>query len=222
MKSAIKICGIRSEEALECSERSGATHIGFNFYPQSPRFIEIDDAASLARKATGIIIVALTVDADDKTLEHIAKSLKPNLFQLHGTEPPERVATIRKEFHIPVMKVVAIESHDDIAVARKFEPIADWLLFDARPGDLPGGNGLTFDWQIIASEKWAKPWMLSGGLTPANVAAAIHHTKAPGVDVASGVEKPRGTKDMSLISAFISNAKAAFSDLAQRADQIKK
>ena len=222
MKPAIKICGIRTAEAFDCAVESGATHLGFVFYDKSPRYIQAEAAAELSARSNRATSVALTVDAPDNLLEHIAKTLNPGLWQLQGSEPVERVVSIRQRFGIPVMKALAIDSTVDVAIARKYEPIVDWLMFDAKPGELPGGNGLAFDWKIIANEKWSKPWLLSGGLTPENVAAAINQTRPPGIDVSSGVEKTRGTKDINLISTFISRANAAFSDQARAADQNKQ
>jgi phosphoribosylanthranilate isomerase len=156
--------------------------------------------------------VALTVDADDEILHAISAGLHPQMWQLHGDEPPERVAQIRNMFRVPVMKAVAIESKVDLARAYAYEQWADWLLFDAKPGALPGGNGLAFDWTLIAEETWTKPWFLSGGLTPDNVAEAIRTAHARGVDVSSGVEKSRGEKDPSLIESFVLRARAAFAE----------
>ena len=156
--------------------------------------------------------MALTVDADDATLHAISAGLHPQMWQLHGDETPERVAAIRNMFRVPVMKAIAIASQDDVARAHAYETVADWLLFDAKPDALPGGNGLAFDWQLIAERKLAKPWMLSGGLTPANVAEAIRVTHARGVDVSSGVEKSRGEKDPGLIERFVATARAAFAE----------
>jgi phosphoribosylanthranilate isomerase len=156
--------------------------------------------------------VALTVDADDALLHEISAGLHPQMWQLHGNESVERIAEIRNQFRVPVMKAVAIASSDDVKRAHEFERTADWLLFDAKPAALPGGNGLVFDWQLIAGENWSKPWMLSGGLTPANVADAIRTTHTRGVDVSSGVEKSRGEKDVSLIERFIATARQAFAE----------
>jgi phosphoribosylanthranilate isomerase len=134
------------------------------------------------------------------------------MWQLHGDESPKRVAAIRDMFRVPVMKAVSIESKTDMARAYTYEQCADWLLFDAKPGALPGGNGLAFDWRLIADETWTKPWLLSGGLTPENVGEAIRTTHARGVDVSSGVEQVRGEKDPALIERFVTTARAAFAE----------
>ena len=210
MSGAIKICGIKTADAIDAAARAGATHVGFNFYPASPRYIAPDEAARLAARAPRLRTVALTVNANDETLHAISAALHPEMWQLHGDEPPERVNAIRDMFRAPVMKAVAIESKVDVARAYTYEQCADWLLFDAKPGALPGGNGLAFDWQLIAEETWTKPWFLSGGLTPGNVAEAIRTAHTRGVDVSSGVEKSRGHKDPALIEQFVLRARAAF------------
>lgn len=210
MSGAIKICGIKTAEAIDAAARSGATHVGFNFYPQSPRAIAPAEAGRLAARTPGLRSVALTVDADDDTLHAISAGLHPDMWQLHGDETPERVHAIRNMFRVPVIKAVAVESKVDMARAYAYEQCADWLLFDAKPGALPGGNGLAFDWGLIADETWTKPWFLSGGLNPGNVADGIRIAHARGVDVSSGVEKSRGEKDPALIEQFVLRARAAF------------
>jgi phosphoribosylanthranilate isomerase len=212
MSDAVKICGIKTAEAIDVAARAGATHVGFNFYPASPRAVTPEEAGRIAARAPGLRSVALTVDADDAALHAISAGLHPQMWQLHGDETPERVAAIRQTFRVPVVKAIAIASKDDIARARAYEGIADWLLFDAKPDALPGGNGLTFDWQLIADEQWAKPWFLSGGLNAGNVAEAIRTTRTRAVDVSSGVEKSRGEKDMQLIEGFVASARAAFAE----------
>lgn len=210
MSGSVKICGIRTAEAIDAAARAGATHAGFVFYAKSPRNISADEAGKLAALAPGLRSVALTVDANDETLHEISAGLHPQMWQLHGDETPERVSAIRNTFRVPVMKAIAVETAADIARARAFEHVADWLLFDAKPGTLPGGNGLAFDWKLIAGEKWTKPWMLSGGLNLDNIAEAIRTTRAHAVDVSSGVEKSRGHKDPQLIERFVATARTAF------------
>lgn len=210
MSIAVKICGVKTADAIDAAARAGATHIGFNFYQKSPRYVSATEAGKLAERAPGLRSVALTVDANDETLHEISAGLHPQMWQLHGDEPPERVNAIRNMFRVPVMKAVAIETAADIARARKYEQVADWLLFDAKPGELPGGNGLAFDWNLIAGETWTKPWMLSGGLTADNVADAIRLTRTHAVDVSSGVESARGQKDPQLIERFVAAARSAF------------
>jgi len=212
MSGTIKICGIKTAEAIDAAARAGATHAGFNFYAPSPRAVSPKNASAIAARAPGLRSVAVTVDADDATLHEISAGLHPQMWQLHGDETLERVTAIRDRFRVPVIKAVAIADKSDIARAHAFERVADWLLFDAKPAALPGGNGLAFDWQLIAGETWSKPWLLSGGLTPENVAEAIRATRTRAVDVASGVEKARGDKDVHLIERFVANARAAFAE----------
>jgi phosphoribosylanthranilate isomerase len=212
MSGAIKICGIKTAEAIDAAARAGATHVGFIFFRKSPRYIAPDEAGRIAARAPGLRTVALTVDADDATLRAISDGLHPQMWQLHGDESPKRVAAIREMFKVPVMKAVAIESKIDMARAYAYEQSADWLLFDAKPGALPGGNGLAFDWQLIADETWTKPWFLSGGLTADNIGEAIRTAHARAVDVSSGVEKSRGEKDPDLIERFAERARAAFAE----------
>ena len=212
MSGAVKICGVKSATAIDAAAHAGATHVGFNFYPGSPRYVVPEDAGRLAARTPGLRSVALTVDADDETLHAISAGLHPDMWQLHGDETPERVTAVRNMFRVPVIKAIAIESKVDMARAYTYEQCADWLLFDAKPGALPGGNGLAFDWRLIADETWTKPWFLSGGLTPENVAEAIHIAHARGVDVSSGVEKSRGEKDPARIEQFALRARAAFAE----------
>jgi phosphoribosylanthranilate isomerase len=212
MSGAIKICGVKTAEAVDAAVRAGATHLGFNFFRKSPRYVAPDEAGRLAARAPGLRSVALTVDADDVMLRAISDGMHPQMWQLHGDESPKRVAAIRDMFRVPVMKAVSIESKTDMARAYTYEQCADWLLFDAKPGALPGGNGLAFDWRLIADETWTKPWLLSGGLTPENVGEAIRTTHARGVDVSSGVEQVRGEKDPALIERFVTTARAAFAE----------
>lgn len=210
MNGAIKICGIRTPDAFDCAVEAGASHIGFAFIEKSPRNISPADAQKLAARTNRITTVALTVDASDDTLQAIAETLKPGLWQLHGTETPDRIRNIRARFGIPVMKAISFTGVASTEDARRFESVADWLMFDAATG----GSGETFDWKLIANEKWSKPWFLAGGLTPETVASAIYQNRPTGVDVSSGVEKTRGNKDCGLIASFISKARTAFDDIA--------
>jgi phosphoribosylanthranilate isomerase len=211
MKGAIKICGIRTAEAFECAASSGATHAGFMFVDTSPRFITPTEAASFARPRPSLVRVAVTLDATDEELNDIHATFQPDLWQLHGSEAPARLEQVKARFGKPVMKAVTIKGPDSISLAHGFEPVADALLLDAAAG----GSGETFDWTLLASQTWSKPWFLAGGLNPETVASAIYQTRPPGVDVSSGVEKSRGNKDCDLIASFISRAKKAFDDIAR-------
>ena len=205
---SVKICGIRDRAAMDAAIEGGAAMAGLMFYAPSPRAIDLMQAADLADHAAGrIALVGVFVDADD---DHIARTLRAvplTHLQLHGRESPERVTEIAGRFGLPAIKAVGIGNAADVSLAHTYEPVADTLLFDARPptghGHLPGGNALSFDWRLIARENWGKPWMLSGGLAADNVAEAIKASGARAVDVSSGVESSRGVKDPALIRAFL-------------------
>ncbi len=210
----IKICGLTSAAVVGHAASVGAAYLGFNFYPPSPRALELDTARKLVEAAPdGVTRVALVVDADDAFLDKLLAAVPVGMLQLHGDESPERVIAIRARTGLPVMKVVGVRDAGDVARIAEYEAVADQLLIDAKPpregdGFLPGGNALTFDWRLIAGRRWARPWMLAGGLTAANVAEAIRLTGAVQVDVSSGVETTRGVKDLDKISAFIPAASA--------------
>ena len=210
----VKICGLTSAAAVGHAADVGAAYLGFNFYPPSPRALELDAARTLVRATpAGVTRVALVVDADDAFLDKLLAGVPVDLLQLHGHESPERVTAIRARTGLPVMKAVGIRDAEDLPRIAQYEAVADQLLIDAKPprqgvGILPGGNGLSFDWRLIAGRRWARPWLLAGGLTAANVATAIRLTGAVQVDVSSGVESTRGVKDLDKISAFIRAASA--------------
>ncbi|QDL91577.1 phosphoribosylanthranilate isomerase [Paroceanicella profunda] len=209
----VKICGLRSTAAVEAAISAGASHLGFVFFAKSPRHLGLAEAAPLiASVPPGVMRVALTVNADDATLADIA-SLGIDMFQLHGSESPERVEEVRRAHGLPVMKAVGIAGPEDLPALAEHGRAADLLLVDAKPpagGALPGGNGLAFDWRLIAGRRWPVPWMLAGGLTPETVGTAIRLTGARMVDVSSGVESAPGVKDPARIAAFISAARAAW------------
>lgn len=206
-----KICGLKTAEDIQAAADSGAAYIGFNFFPKSPRSVTIDQAAALAVEApVGLCKVALVVDMDDDALDTIVSAVPLDMLQLHGSESPERVAELKARHGLPVMKVLGIAEPADLARIATYEQVADQILVDAKAPKgavLPGGNGVPFDWSILAQKKyWQCPWMLAGGLTPENVADAIRRTGARQVDVASGVESAPGVKDPDLIRAFIAAA----------------
>ncbi|WP_371348403.1 phosphoribosylanthranilate isomerase [Ancylobacter sp. IITR112] len=213
MALEIKICGLSTGETLEASLGAGADMVGMVFFAPSPRHVDLATAAALGAQARGRAqIVALTVDADDATLAAIVDALNPDMLQLHGRETPERVGAIRARFGLPVMKALGIASAEDLAVLPAYEGVADRLLLDAKPprgARLPGGNGVAFDWNLIAGLDPARPFMLSGGLDPENVAGAVRLIHPPGLDVSSGVERGPGIKDPSRIEAFLRAARAA-------------
>jgi phosphoribosylanthranilate isomerase len=211
MTTKVKICGLRTEAALEAALAGGADYVGLVFFPPSPRNIAPAAARALADKARGRAgIVALTVDADDGLLDAIVGSVAPDLIQLHGEEAPERVAAVRRRCGIPVMKAIKVETTEDARRALAYREAADLILFDARaPAEStrPGGNGAPFDWRTLLGVKDEVAFVLSGGLTPDNVAEAIRATGARAVDVSSGVETSPGEKDPDLIRRFLDAAK---------------
>ena len=207
-----KICGIRTTADYDCAGSSGARWVGMVFYPKSPRNLSLDEAAALSdhgvSKGLPLERVALVVEPDDALLEDIIAAAKPDLLQLHGVEPPERVDAIRQRFGLPVMKAVRIESERTLELALAYDGVADRMLFDSAPADaeLPGGTGRRFDWELAKRWKGATPWTLAGGLTPETVRAAIEASGAEAVDVSSGVESGPGVKDHDAIQRFVSAA----------------
>ncbi len=212
----IKICGISTPGTLDAALDAGADMLGFVFFPPSPRSLSFAKAADLAARAgTRAIKVALSVDADDALLESIIAALRPGMLQFHGNETPGRVLAVKARFGLPVMKAIHVREAADLAAMKTYESAADRLLFDARPPQgavLPGGNGAAFDWSLLKDVRSARPWMLSGGLSPDNVAEALAVTHAPGLDVSSGVETAPGVKSPELIRQFIARARAAARD----------
>jgi phosphoribosylanthranilate isomerase len=206
----VKICGLRTEADVAAVAASGAAYAGFVFFAKSPRNLTIAEARLAALAAPeGLCKVALTVDADNAALDAIVEGVPLDMLQLHGHETPERVAEVRTRYGLPVMKAMGVADEGDLAGLIEMSLAADQLLIDAKPpngADLPGGNGLAFDWRLLVGRKWLKPWMLAGGLTPENVAEAVRLTGARQVDVSSGVESAPGVKDHSRIAAFVEAA----------------
>ncbi|HEY1309920.1 MAG TPA: phosphoribosylanthranilate isomerase [Pseudolabrys sp.] len=220
MALLVKICGLTTPQALDVALESGADLVGFVFFPPSPRNLGLEAARALGERVKGRAgKVALTVDAGDETLAAIVDALKPDMLQLHGGEPPERVTELRKRFDLPVMKALPIAERKDLARVNLYKKIANRLIFDARaPQDAtrPGGLGQPFDWNLLKGIDPGIPYMLSGGLDAGNVAEALRITRAPGVDVSSGVERAPGEKDPDKIRAFIRAARAAEAALATK------
>ena len=206
----VKICGLRTPADVAAVAAAGAAYAGFVFFAKSPRNLTIAAARGLALAAPeGLCKVALTVDADDATLDAILAEVPLDMLQLHGHETPARVAEVRARYGLPVMKAIGVAGEADLAGLIEMSLAADQLLIDAKPApgaDLPGGNGLAFDWRLLVGRKWLRPWMLAGGLTPANVAEAVRLTGARQVDVSSGVESAPGVKDPARIAAFVEAA----------------
>ena len=210
MKVRAKLCGLTTKDDIDAAATAGAAYIGLVFFEKSPRNVAIETARSLALHApVGLAKVALVVNADDAALDCITASVPLDMLQLHGVESPERVAAVKARYGLPVMKALGIASGDDVARAQLYASVADQLLLDAKPGEgdaLPGGNGLSFDWRLLEGESWSVPWMLAGGLTPDNVAEAVHCCAARQVDVSSGIETAPGQKSAELMAKFVSEA----------------
>jgi len=208
---SVKICGLSRAEHVTAAVGAGANYVGFVFFPKSPRNVSIVTARDLALGVpAGVAKVALVVDADDVALDALTGTVPLDMLQLHGCETPRRVAAIKARYGLPVMKAVGIADAADLPALETYARIADQILVDAKPpkdAALPGGNGLSFDWRLIAQRRWTVPWMLAGGLTADNVADAVHLTGARQVDVSSGVETAPGEKDADLIREFIRAAR---------------
>lgn len=207
----VKICGVRTPEALRAAADGGARAVGFVFYPPSPRAVTPEIAANLARMLpTGVRAFGLFVDASDDLIADVTARVPLDMLQLHGDETPRRVAEIRGRFGLPVMKAIRVATADDLTTLADYEVVADWILFDAKPPrnvtSLPGGTGIAFDWQLLQRVKVARPWMLSGGLTSSNLAEAVSLTGAKMVDVSSGVEERPGVKNVDRIREFLAAA----------------
>jgi phosphoribosylanthranilate isomerase len=202
----VKICGVRDLATIEAAAAAGAAYVGFVFFPRSPRHLGWDEARALGAAAPpGLCKVGLVVDPDDDALDRLA-ALPLDMIQLHGDEPPARVAEARRRTGLPAMKAVGVADAADLDRIAAYEAVADQLLCDAKPpkdAALPGGTGLAFDWRLISGRRWARPWMLAGGLTPETVGEAIRLTGARQVDVSSGVEGAPGVKDHGRIAAFV-------------------
>lgn len=206
MKTEVKICGLKTAEAVDRAVALGARHTGFIFFPKSPRNIEPDDAGRLADRIRGKAkIVAVTVDADSDVLDEIVSALSPDILQLHGNESPERVLTVKAVYGLPVMKVLSIREADDLKRIAPYIGIADRFLFDAKPpkgSELPGGNAVSFDWQLLDALDESVDYMLSGGLNADNIGEALAMTGATAIDLSSGVESAPGVKDLERMEEF--------------------
>ena len=220
MSPIVKICGLSTPDALDVVLEAGADMVGFVFFPPSPRHLAIATARTLSACVRGRAQkVALTVDAEDVLLDEVVEALRPDLLQLHGKEPPARVAALKRRFGLPVMKAIAVAVRGDVAAAASYVAVADRLLFDAqapREATRPGGLGRPFDWQLLENLDAGLPFMLSGGLDAGNVGEALRITGAPAVDVSSGVERGPGQKDPDKIRAFVRAARDAAARLASK------
>jgi phosphoribosylanthranilate isomerase len=213
MSLIVKICGLSTPEALDVALDAGADMVGFVFFPPSPRNISFEVARALGQRVRGRAQkVALSVDADDALIDAVVESLRPDMLQLHGREAPARVAALRQRHGLPVMKAIAVAAKADLAAAAGYAATADRLLFDARAprqATRPGGLGKPFDWHLLENIEPGLPFMLSGGLDAGNLGEALRVTRAPGVDVSSGVERAPGEKDPDKIRAFVRAAREA-------------
>ena len=209
-RTRTKICGLSTPETAAAAVEAGAAFVGFVFFDKSPRNVSVEQAMALALAIPpGVVKVALTVNASDALLTKLTEKVALDMLQLHGNESLERVADVQARFRLPVMKALGVADESDLLAVEAYAAVADQILIDAKPPKnsvLPGGNGLAFDWRLMAGRRFACPWMLAGGLTPENVAEAISLTGARQVDVSSGVESSPGVKDIVAISAFIEAA----------------
>ena len=211
MEKMIKICGLSTTEAIEAAQTGGATHLGFIFFPKSPRNVSPDLAAELVKPLSDIETVAVTVNADDAFLDEIITKMRPTLLQLHGSESPQRLEDVRKKFNLPIIKALAVRDQSDLEKVQTYNGVADLLLLDAKPpkgSDLPGGNGVSFDWSLLDDLQTKTPVLLSGGIDMDNVDEAMKRVRDKsssinGLDVSSGVESAPGAKDIGKITAFL-------------------
>lgn len=208
----VKICGVSQPRDIDAASRAGASYVGFVFFEKSPRNLSLEAARDLAAGGPASVRkVALCVDPEDAALDALIAAVPVDMLQLHGGEPPSRVASIRARYGVPIIKAVGVRDANDLMALESYAEVSDQLLVDAKPpkdAALPGGNGLSFDWRLIADRQWPVPWMLAGGLTAQNVGEAIRLTGAQQVDVSSGVESAPGVKDSALIEGFIAAARA--------------
>ncbi len=224
MNLIVKICGLSTPETVDVALDAGADMVGFVFFRPSPRHIALPAARALGRRVRARAQkVALTVDADDALFDDLVDALRPDLLQLHGKETPARVSALKQRFGLPVMKAIAVEAKGDLAAVADYAAAADRLLFDARApreATRPGGLGKPFDWRLLQNLDPGVPFMLSGGLDAGNVAEALRITRAPGVDVSSGVERAPGEKDFDKIRAFVRAARQAAAEFHKVATSV--
>ena len=207
----IKICGLSTAEALDAVIDGGASHAGFIFFEKSPRNVTPVQAATLAERARGrVLTVAVTVDESDDAMDAIVSIMQPDMLQFHGRETPQRIAALKAKYALPAIKAFSIRSADDLKAFAPYLGIADCFLFDAKPpkgSDLPGGNGISFDWSLMDGLDPELPYMLSGGIGPENLEEAIARVRPPGIDISSGVESSPGRKDPDKIGSLLAQAR---------------
>ena len=216
MEPLFKICGLSTPESVNAARAGGATHLGFIFFEKSPRHVSPELARDLTQDVGDCLTVAVTVNADDATLDEIVDTMKPSLLQLHGSESIERVRAVKERYGLPVIKAFAVGGVEDVAKVLTYEGEADMLLVDAKPpegSDLPGGNGVSFDWDVLNELQTSTRVLLSGGINLDNIVEAMNHVRAAGssisgIDVSSGVESAPGVKDIAKIEAFLAKCRA--------------
>ncbi len=213
MSTQVKICGLSTKEALNAVIKVKADYAGFVYYQKSPRHVSINQAANLRLALPkNINSVMVMVNPDNGLLTEIAREVNPDFFQLHGEETPERIKEIKNIFpYIGIIKSIPVRVKEDLIQTDQYIKIVDYLLFDAKPtnnGMMHGGNGLSFDWNILAGKKFTTPWFLSGGLNAENVVQAKKTSGAKMVDISSGVERSAGVKDAKMIEEFVKAARA--------------
>ncbi|MBX9845561.1 MAG: phosphoribosylanthranilate isomerase [Xanthobacteraceae bacterium] len=221
MSLLVKICGLKTIEALDAALDAGADMVGFVFFPPSPRNLGLEAAKVLGERVKGRAKkVALSVDATDAELTAAIEALRPDMLQLHGKETPERMASVRSRFRLPVMKALPIETRADLSPVYTYAKVADWLLFDARApreATRPGGLGKSFDWTLLERLNPGVPFTLSGGLDAGNLAEAVRIARPAAVDVSSGVERAPGEKDPAKIRTFVLAARDVDNALSNKA-----
>jgi phosphoribosylanthranilate isomerase len=213
MKPLIKICGLSTPETIAAALDNGADMVGFIFFPKSPRNVSVERAARLRQAAVGRAkAVAVTVDAPDEALDELVRKMQPDILQLHGAETPERVAAVKARYGLPVIKAMSIREAADLEKIAPYRGIADKFLLDAKApksSELPGGNGVSFDWSLLSALDPGLDYMLSGGVNAGNVGQALAVTHAPGLDLSSGVESAPGVKSVALVNEFFAALKKA-------------
>ena len=217
MIDALKICGLSTPESVDAAVQGGATHLGFIFFAKSPRNVSAQQAAPLAARAQSAKTVAVSVDADDAFMEDIVTTMKPDMLQLHGSETPQQIADLRSKYQLPVIKALSIRDSADLEKIATYADCVDMLLLDAKPpagSDLPGGNGVSFDWSILNDLHGDIPILLSGGIDISNIDEAVAIVRdtgngVTGLDLSSGVESAPGVKDIAKIEAILARAFSA-------------
>ena len=210
MSVEVKICGLSTPETIEAAVDAGATHIGLVHFDKSPRHVSLEDAVRLRKIVPSTVkTVVLLVNADVRTSGRVIELVKPDVIQFHGSETPEWIGLVRKKTDVETWRALGVKDRETLLNSRRFEGAVDRLLFDAPAKALPGGNGETFRWELLAGFEHRIPWGLAGGLTPDNVAEAIRSTGTQMVDASSGLESAPGVKDVDKINAFCKAARAA-------------